>query len=113
MEPETDAFFLSERHGLLSRKTVWFMIGHYGERAGLAVEAHPPMLHHASGFALADQGADTRLIQDDLGHRNMQHASGIRRPIRHGLRDCGGDGRQFSSIRDLLCLLTYLLRYDR
>jgi site-specific recombinase XerD len=25
------------------------------------------------GFALADQGADTRLIQDYLGHRNMQH----------------------------------------
>jgi hypothetical protein len=25
------------------------------------------------GFALADQGADTRLIQDYLGHRNIQH----------------------------------------
>ncbi len=24
-------------------------------------------------FALADQGADTRLIQDYLGHRNIQH----------------------------------------
>jgi type 1 fimbriae regulatory protein FimB len=27
------------------------------------------MLRHAWGFALADQGADTRLIQDYLGHR--------------------------------------------
>ena len=27
----------------------------------------------ACGFALADQGADTRLIQDYLGHRNSQH----------------------------------------
>ncbi len=27
----------------------------------------------ACGFALADQGADTRLIQDYLGHRNIQH----------------------------------------
>jgi len=25
------------------------------------------------GFALADQGADTRLIQDYLGHKNIQH----------------------------------------
>ncbi|RII74110.1 tyrosine-type recombinase/integrase, partial [Serratia odorifera] len=25
------------------------------------------------GFALADQGVDTRLIQDYLGHRNIQH----------------------------------------
>jgi site-specific recombinase XerD len=31
------------------------------------------MLRHACGFALAEQGADTRLIQDYLGHRNIQH----------------------------------------
>jgi type 1 fimbriae regulatory protein FimB len=31
------------------------------------------MLRHVCGFALADQGADTRLIQDYLGHRNIQH----------------------------------------
>src|SRR4030095_15890107 len=73
MKPETDAFFISERRGPLSRKTVWFMIGRYGELAGLPVEAHPHMLRHACGFALADQGADTRLIQDYLGHRNIQH----------------------------------------
>jgi type 1 fimbriae regulatory protein FimB len=73
MQPETDAFFISERRGPLSRKTVWFMIDRYGELAGLPVEAHPHMLRHACGFALADQGADTRLIQDYLGHRNIQH----------------------------------------
>jgi type 1 fimbriae regulatory protein FimB len=28
---------------------------------------------HAYGFALADQGADTRLIQDYWGRRNIQH----------------------------------------
>ena len=73
MQPETDAFFISERRGSLSRKTVWFMIGRYGELAGLPLDAHPHMLRHACGFALADQGADTRLIQDYLGHRNIQH----------------------------------------
>ncbi len=31
------------------------------------------MLRHAYGFALADQGTDTQLIQDYLGHRNIQH----------------------------------------
>jgi type 1 fimbriae regulatory protein FimB len=30
------------------------------------------MLRHDCGFALADQGADTRLIQVYLGHRNIQ-----------------------------------------
>jgi type 1 fimbriae regulatory protein FimB len=73
MKPETDAFFLSERRGSLSRKTAWVMIRDYGRLADLAVDAHPHMLRHACGFALADQGADTRLIQDYLGHRNIQH----------------------------------------
>ena len=45
----------------------------YGRLAALPVDAHPHMLRHACGFALADQGADTRLIQDYLGHRNIQH----------------------------------------
>ena len=73
MKPETDAFFISERRRPLSRKTAWLMIRDYGRLAGLPVEAHPHMLRHACGFALADQGADTRLIQDYLGHRNIQH----------------------------------------
>jgi type 1 fimbriae regulatory protein FimB len=73
MQPAGDAFFLSERRRPLSRKTAWLMIRDYGRRAGLPIDAHPHMLRHACGFALADQGADTRLMQDYLGHRNIQH----------------------------------------
>jgi type 1 fimbriae regulatory protein FimB len=73
MKPETDAFFISERRSPLSRKTAWLMIRDYGRLTVLPIEAHPHMLRHACGFALADQGADTRLIQDYLGHRNIQH----------------------------------------
>jgi len=73
MKPKADSFFVSERRGPLSRKTAWLAIRNYGELAELALPAHPHMLRHACGFALADQGADTRLIQDYLGHRNIQH----------------------------------------
>ncbi|MBF0555015.1 MAG: tyrosine-type recombinase/integrase [Nitrospirae bacterium] len=73
MKPETDAFFISERRGALSRKTAWLAIRSYGKLAELALPANPHMLRHACGFALADQGTDTRLIQDYLGHRNIQH----------------------------------------
>ena len=73
MDPQTDTFFISERRGPMSRKTAWLAIRNYGELAGLSLAAHPHMLRHACGFALADQGADTRLIQDYLGHRNIQH----------------------------------------
>lgn len=31
------------------------------------------MLRHACGYALADKGIDTRLIQDYLGHKNIQN----------------------------------------
>lgn len=73
MRPAGDAFFISARRTALSRKTAWALIRRYGQDAGLAIEAHPHMLRHACGYALADQGADTRLIQDYLGHRNIQH----------------------------------------
>ena len=73
MKQETDAFFVSARRAPLSRKTAWLAIRKYADLAGLALPAHPHMLRHACGFALADQGADTRLIQDYLGHRHIQH----------------------------------------
>jgi site-specific recombinase XerD len=47
------------------------------ERAGAAAKlpfkAHPHMLRHACGYALANKGHDTRAIQGWLGHRNIQH----------------------------------------
>ena len=41
-------------------------------QAGLS-KAHPHMLRHACGFALANKGHDTRALQAYLGHRNIQH----------------------------------------
>jgi type 1 fimbriae regulatory protein FimB len=73
LKPRGTALFVSDRRTMLNRRTVWVAIRAYGELAGLPLDAHPHMLRHACGFALADQGADTRLIQDYLGHRNIQH----------------------------------------
>jgi type 1 fimbriae regulatory protein FimB len=50
MQPDTDAFFLSERCGPLSRKTAWLMIRDSGKLADLPIDAHPHMLRHACGF---------------------------------------------------------------
>lgn len=73
LQPTNDAFFVSARRLPLNRRTAWVAIRKYGELAGLPLDAHPHMLRHGCGYALADQGADTRLIQDYLGHRNIQH----------------------------------------
>jgi type 1 fimbriae regulatory protein FimB len=73
MEPKCKTFFVSEQRRPLHRSTVNFLIDACSKAAALRFSAHPHMLRHACGFALADQGADTRLIQDYLGHRNIQH----------------------------------------
>jgi type 1 fimbriae regulatory protein FimB len=73
MKPTGKTFFISEQRKPLHRSTVNLLLRNYSKAASLPLLAHPHMLRHACGFALADQGADTRLIQDFLGHRNIQH----------------------------------------
>jgi len=73
MKPTGKTFFVSEQRKPLHRSTVNLALRKYSGAASLPLLAHPHMLRHACGFALADQGADTRLIQDYLGHRNIQH----------------------------------------
>ncbi|MHC0025518.1 tyrosine-type DNA invertase [Enterobacter vonholyi] len=69
----SDFLFLSDRHACLSRKQAWAIIKACGLRAGMSVVTHPHMLRHACGYTLANEGADTRLIQDYLGHKNIRH----------------------------------------
>jgi type 1 fimbriae regulatory protein FimB len=73
MKPVGKTFFVSEQRTPLHRSTVNLALRKYGAIASLPLLAQPHMLRHACGFALADQGAGTRLIQDYLGHRNIQH----------------------------------------
>jgi len=42
-------------------------------KAGLPLRVHPHMLRHACGYKLAEQGTDTRLIQDHPGHCNIPY----------------------------------------
>ncbi len=65
--------FVTQKGRPLSRQQGYNIISLAGRRAGLDVDAHPHMLRHACGYALADNGVDTRLIQDYLGHRNIRH----------------------------------------
>lgn len=65
--------FTSIRGYRLSRQWVYKLSQKYSKLAGLTINFHPHMLRHACGYALADQGLDTRLIQDYLGHRNIHH----------------------------------------
>ncbi|EDS8500820.1 tyrosine-type recombinase/integrase, partial [Salmonella enterica subsp. enterica serovar Anatum] len=68
-----DWLFISRSGFPLSRQQFYYLLTRISHKAGLPVCAHPHMLRHACGYALADNGADTRLIQDYLGHRNIRH----------------------------------------
>lgn len=73
--PQSDSewLFLSRKGNPLSRQQFYQIISASGDQAGLPLEIHPHMLRHSCGFALANMGIDTRLIQDYLGHRNIRH----------------------------------------
>ena len=65
--------FLSQKGRPISRQQVYKLLRIYEKKANIPVSISPHMLRHACGYALADKGADTRLIQDYLGHRNIHH----------------------------------------
>jgi site-specific recombinase XerD len=73
MTPRGTTLFISERRQPLSRKTVWAIIRRCGTIAGLTRLTHPQMLRHGCGYALAAQKAETRVIQQYLGHRYFLH----------------------------------------
>ena len=67
--------FVSGQRKPLHHTTVNLALRRSSAVACLLLCTDPHILRHASGFALADQGADTRLIQDYLGNRNIQHTA--------------------------------------
>ncbi|WP_273830911.1 tyrosine-type DNA invertase [Serratia bockelmannii] len=65
--------FISRHGGRLSRQRFYQLLRNYGVIASLPLLINPHMLRHACGYGLAENGNDTRLIQDYLGHRNIRH----------------------------------------
>jgi len=72
-EPKSAFVFTSERGAPFTTAGFARMVERAGEAVRLGFKAHPHMLRHACGFALANAGHDTRALQAYLGHRNIQH----------------------------------------
>jgi site-specific recombinase XerD len=72
-EPRSPFVFTSERGAPFSTAGFARLVERAGEAAKLGFKAHPQMLRHACGFALANKGHDTRALQAYLGHKNIQH----------------------------------------
>jgi type 1 fimbriae regulatory protein FimB/type 1 fimbriae regulatory protein FimE len=72
-QPDSPFVFTSERGAPFSTAGFARIVDRAGRKAKLAFKAHPHMLRHACGYALANKGHDTRALQAYLGHRNIQH----------------------------------------
>ena len=72
-EPKSPFVFTSERGAPFTTAGFARMVERAGSEAKFGFKAHPHMLRHACGFALANRGHDTRALQAYLGHRNIQH----------------------------------------
>ena len=71
--PSSPYLFVSERGAPMTPATVRKLITRAGEKAKLPFPIHPHMLRHSTGYKLANDGHDTRAIQQYLGHRNITH----------------------------------------
>ena len=71
--PKSPFVFTSERGSLFTTAGFARMIERAGAEAEFGFKAHPHMLRHACGYALANKGHDTRALQAYLGHKNIQH----------------------------------------
>jgi type 1 fimbriae regulatory protein FimB/type 1 fimbriae regulatory protein FimE len=71
--PSSPYLFVSELGGPMTPATVRKIITRAGEKARLPFPIHPHMLRHSTGYKLANDGHDTRSIQQYLGHRNITH----------------------------------------
>jgi site-specific recombinase XerD len=72
-EPKSAFVLTSERGSPFSAAGFARMVERAGAAAKLEFKAHPHMLRHATGYALANKGHDTRALQAYLGHKNIQH----------------------------------------
>jgi integrase len=66
-KPKSPFVFVSERGAPFSKRGFAAMVERAARIAGFDMKIHPHMLRHACGYALANDGVDTRTIQGYLG----------------------------------------------
>lgn len=65
----------SERGDQLSTRLVRHVVSSAAKEAGIAFPVSSHTLRHSCGYWLSEAGADLRVIQQFLGHANVQHST--------------------------------------
>lgn len=71
-EAKSPFIFVSERGAPFTVSGLQKLVERAGVLANMPFKVHPHMLRHATGYALANKGTDTRTLQSYLGHRSIQ-----------------------------------------
>ena len=71
LKKQETALFLNSRGSRLSRQSIWSMIAHGAQSAGIASDVSPHSLRHSFATHLLDGGADIRVVQELLGHSSV------------------------------------------
>lgn len=71
--PNSRYVFMSELGAPFTDRNMRLILARAGKLAKLQISVHPHMLRHSTGYKLANDGHDTRSIQQYMGHKNIQH----------------------------------------